>query len=769
MKKIIILLLVIVLCVSCQPKEEVNIVVAETDLDEKPNDDQKQIEELEEPVQVEESPEPVERIEYAKGWNIDPNDYVLELAYEAPTYNKNSPMYTWKTDLSDLNNGNQYTGFTNNQLSMLNENGFVVLPENSLYPALMMHQGYEYSEYMYAPLFITSDIVLHMYHSFYSESMKALELSQYLPDLVTMTSQLYEQVKIDYALGSPEVKEELQYIYAYVAVAAKLLNIPTDLPNEISEMVDLEIDYINKHQGLETSIVFSKNVDYSQYTVRGHYTLHPQLENYFRAMMWFGQTGFQLTDDDEILYEGVSRACMLTHLMMENEENVYKWNDIYKLTKLYSGYSDDLNIFDLKDFMYKVYGRENLNYDSYIDQSYNEVIEDEIPNLRQALIVGQFDEGIGNDMKVGLEFRLMGQRFTPDAYIMQNLMKPVVRPQPSAYDVMTAFGSPLAEEILYENYTTNQAWPGYDDKLFEMKEFIKTYEDWGNNLYNGWLWAIQATLDSDEDKEGLPVFMQNKAWDYKTLTSALGSYAELKHDNVLYAKQPVAERGGGEEPDQPYHYVEPNVDLYSRLLWLAESTKLNLDNYSGVKVEVVEPINQMIELLTTLKNVSIKELEGSQVSDEEFEKLQSIGGYIDSLLFVYKMQLYEQGIELGQRSTSAIISDVATVLDPTMGDSYLEEATGMPYEIYVVCHSNDTTYLAKGYVFSYFEFMNYEKRLTNEEWETIIGFERNDEYGFSQYVGPPYLMTDVMPWTSSYVSEETNDVRWNYEELIWGE
>ena len=32
--------------------------------------------------------------------------------------------------------------------------------------------------------------------------------------------------------------------------------------------------------------------DYSQYKPRGHYTRSETLEKYFKAMMWYGHTGF---------------------------------------------------------------------------------------------------------------------------------------------------------------------------------------------------------------------------------------------------------------------------------------------------------------------------------------------------------------------------------------------------------------------------------------------------------------------------------------------
>ena len=45
--------------------------------------------------------------------------------------------------------------------------------------------------------------------------------------------------------------------------------------------------------------------------------------------------------------------------------------------------------------------------------------------------------------------------------------------------------------------------------------------------------------------EGWPQYMQTEAWAKRSLASFLGSWAELKHDTALYAKQVYGEMGGG--------------------------------------------------------------------------------------------------------------------------------------------------------------------------------------------------------------------------------
>jgi len=70
--------------------------------------------------------------------------------------------------------------------------------------------------------------------------------------------------------------------------------------------------------------------------------------------------------------------------------------------------------------------------------------------------------------------------------------------------------------------------------------------------------------------------MQNQAWARKDLNTLLGSWTELKHDTILYAKQVYAEMGGGMEGVDDRGYVEPNPYLYARLAALVNLTREGL-------------------------------------------------------------------------------------------------------------------------------------------------------------------------------------------------
>ena len=67
--------------------------------------------------------------------------------------------------------------------------------------------------------------------------------------------------------------------------------------------------------------------------------------------------------------------------------------------------------------------------------------------------------------------------------------------------------------------------------------------------------------------------MTTEQWKKKALETYAGSFTELKHDTVLYAKQVMAEMGGGPPEELADRgYVEPETEVYRRFAELAEQT-----------------------------------------------------------------------------------------------------------------------------------------------------------------------------------------------------
>jgi hypothetical protein len=219
--------------------------------------------------------------------------------------------------------------------------------------------------------------------------------------------------------------------------------------------------------------------------------------------------------------------------------------------------------------------------------------------------------------------------------------------------------------------------------------------------------------------------MRNDAWLDKSLSTALASWSELRHDTILYAKQSVtSECGDGEEPPPPPKgYVEPNPHLYSRLIWLNDATRKGLKERGLSTPELDRTAASMDDLLNFLLNVSLKELAGERLTREEYDQIRLIGASLEDLNNRLTAAIGGEGGALISEADEdmAVIADVHTAMVAGVLKC-LEEGVGHADHIYVVVPIEGKLYLTRGSVFSYYEFTWLAKdRLTDEAWQEMLG------------------------------------------------
>jgi len=216
-----------------------------------------------------------------------------------------------------------------------------------------------------------------------------------------------------------------------------------------------------------------------------------------------------------------------------------------------------------------------------------------------------------------------------------------------------------------------------------------------------------------------------------------------------------------------------------------------------LKDDIGRTLDQIIEIQDTLLNVSIKELTNQSITEEENLALYRYGGIIDNLVQILQMNLRRNEVDTSNDYTTALIADVSTIAPNNMfpKGSYLELGNGLPCEIYVVCQTNGNTYLAKGALFNYYEFIS-DKRLTDQEWQTMVGVKKvamvedkesnkyvpmdiydeagnkligEDTFYFEDIIitGPSENMVDKPAWTESFISPEENNITINDMEIYW--
>lgn len=167
--------------------------------------------------------------------------------------------------------------------------------------------------------------------------------------------------------------------------------------------------------------------------------------------------------------------------------------------------------------------------------------------------------------------------------------------------------------------------------------------------------------------------------------TALGTWTELRHDTILYAKQTyatVATSAPGGSPEQPRGYVEPNLRVWERLSALETLTRNVLQKQNVLSANTKDNLDSLSHLLGMLLFISRNELGGQPLTEAEYGFIRGFGDWLD-MMRVRSSYPAEPGQRPGDEAqqTAAIVADVAT--DPNSGQ-VLEEGTGFIQDIYAV-------------------------------------------------------------------------------------
>jgi len=651
--------------------------------------------------------------------------------------------YSISQDLGNVTNANDFF-FSDNAKNLLIKNAFVVTPayHDEFFPL------YETNRYSYTPSFITVDSALHNYHLFFDFLLRQLEEQKLAAELRDLNGKMLSESLNQYeALKGSEWENAAKRNVGFFAVGGKLLDPSVSIPPIVAEEVNQELALIDGHQGIEKSPVMNigskpqeaLKEDYSQYVPRGHYDKTDLLKAYFKSMMWYGRLTFRIKNEDEV------KSAILITLALEKDDNHRSWERIYEPLSFLIGKSDDINYYHFHDLLEKAYGPNVKTAALLTDKdkfaSFLRATETLVPPQINSLPIFQSSIQANREEEIK-GFRFMGQRFTIDASILQRLVyrevgdkskscqafKPEetgclsgARCLPKGLDIPAALGSKEAENILREMGEDQYAC--YRENMSKMQTYLSNLspEHWTQNLYWGWLYQLLPLLETKKD--GYPPFMRNVAWLRKSLNTFLGSWTELKHDTILYAKQVYAELGGGPPQEKDDRgYVEPNPYVYARLAALTRMTIEGLEARGLLTESMKDNLAKLEQLAIYLKTIAEKELDNEALSDEEYEFIRSYGGQLEH--FWLEVNKDEPAFKeaRSQRdylndNPAAIIADVAT--DPN--GWVLEEGTGRIFEIYVVVPIDGKLRITKGGVYSYYEFAwPMTNRLTDGEWRELL-------------------------------------------------
>jgi hypothetical protein len=639
--------------------------------------------------------------------------------------------YTLPLDLSQVQGMDAYA-LSTGQKNGLSGNGFVVQPPS---PGQYreFYQVYESLRYNEVPVFVTTDSVYHVYHLIFDKMLRDLEREYFIATLKSLTTTLLNASHDQFVQSQGTALEDpARRNVAFFAVAGALLGLPDAVPAEAADLVSAELTLINATAGFEISPIWDRTdleddkklrEDYSQYIPRGHYTKSEELKQYFKAMMWYGRMTFRLRDAFETQRALLATQAIRTSATADGIAAETLWKNVYEPTVFIVGKADDLSYTEYGALADSVFGA-GAPISAYSDSAqiaeFMEAAKTLPPPQVNSMWVWIWEDK--TDATKG--FRMMGQRFTLDEYVFGQMIWRNVGTQleprglPKALDFFAALGSGEALSLL--NGMGENQYPNFDKQMTKVQGEIAALQQdtWTQNLYYAWLYSFDPLISAKDSR--YPAFMQNQAWTRKDLHTALASWTELKHDTILYAKQVMAEMGGGGAPEPPHGYVEPNPEAYARLRALAMMTRSGLLNRQLLSETTGGNLDNLIGLLEFLQSAAERELAGQILTDEEYWRIQYYGGALEALTLAATDR--EGGNDYRDLSDqrAALVADVATGLDKTGNLSVLEEGVGQPTVIVVVLP--DSPYrLAVGAVFTYYEFtVAPSERMTDETWQAMV-------------------------------------------------
>ncbi len=677
---------------------------------------------------------------------------------------------------------------------------------------ISLYTAHRYSSSDKAPLFITTDLMAHTKHIVFDKLLQSIEENLFLPKLHTLNTLFLEalqKVNTDnnptaqpetlekallyfqtaealMALGAVRVEQEDEYgrpeiIYKEPDAQTVLAHYPEAVQNEIATMNDAAgFDYSSVFHFADGNAV---KEDYSQYKPRGHYTKNGALSAYFKTMMWFGRIHFLIAaPGPEILKANLSAgtpeqshtlieqmeavALLITEIVHRNPQLYKKWTALFDPITALIGASDDLSFkellplwesFSVQDF--STWSSKPENLEAFMLAAHKKL---KPPAISGSSVFYAPSEGTGQlsadgstvDRKPPMGWRLFGQRFTLDSYLHGLVSSPRLygRTSVKGLDIMTAFGSKTADSLLRSDYET---FPKMKKILTAAAQSVNTEpENFFGNTYYGSVLKEIALQAQFEQGAGF-YFTESPTWNTKALLSAHGTWAELRHDTILYVKQNYAELGGGGDVELtvrtkqvplPVHYIEPNIRFWKNTATSIDALINVLNPYQLIDEDYMTALQELKKIAEKALKISILEWNDQPVSAEDLLWISKIPSYLGRIILPgYSSIVDEDALRM------ALVADVFTNAESGI---VLETAVGIPYRMYVPLNDRQGgKRIAIGYCFNYYEFEQpISGRLNNEQWKQAVyqDYEKNETDGDSTFA--PETLETLKPFWAQNIS-----------------
>ncbi|MBI3922700.1 MAG: DUF3160 domain-containing protein [Armatimonadetes bacterium] len=569
--------------------------------------------------------------------------------------------------------------------TMLRRNGFVVLDsitQTDLAGCYDRHRNEG------LPLFVTTDAMLHLWYELHRSLLQSAERQPLYPRLCEAVATL-SQTASTLRKHSPDAVSQSALLDAAVTLAVSecLLLDDARVPADLRPAVNAWVSKVRAH----SEVAPYPGEDFTQYTVRGHYTDSPELSRYFRGSMWLSRRFMEVepaagNDADAPLRRAVALAAILraaptarAKLGRINAARQY-------LAGVPNGISLEQFLFALDRVKGKKWSLPDALRPAALASLRKELAKDEYP--KSPVFTRPTVPGVPFPEKV---VSLLPDFAIPDSVLFQSTMSPGVpgRSLPRGLEVAAALGSEVAQRQI------QLADPQAAQVLSVVNRNRPLVRQADRSVYDGWLQTLSTLFLPDP--RGFE-FMRGEAWHFEKTNTCMSSWAHLRHSYILYGAQPGAPGSAAAIPRYHLALVEPIPPFFHELAGLAERTSLTLRKYGALAREKEPLLDTFIAKCHEFETCAELELQG-KLTEEQADKIAGFGSWLEGFHLI----------------SQPLVADVAT----GMQGEILHAATGsfnpmlvMPDRVQGVAYI--------GWVMSYYEFVRPGfRRLTDAEWQKM--------------------------------------------------
>ncbi|MET0283961.1 MAG: DUF3160 domain-containing protein [Polyangiales bacterium] len=608
-----------------------------------------------------------------------------------------------------------------NELAKLGRQGFVIAPRQKF---SNFASGYRTIYMLDLPVYVSLDAILETVHLSYDSILKNVEQSFLIGELTTLLRDARTRLP---AVADEQARRDLDL---YFAVALSLLDDVTAAPvaGADAEEIAKLVSKARAESGIIKVDLFGvlRDVDFSQFKPRGHYEDSEDLKKYFRATMWLGRTDFRLIermpDGTHVFRRRQLQAALGLRDVVQGAGRA-AFDQVDKVVSAFVGEHDYMELRQL-DALVADLGDLSARDDQAIAQT---IIEKGYGAQRIASqVIFKSAGSTGQTVPLGRSFALLGQRYTVDSHVFSNVVYDRVlhdgfphRYLPNPLDAAyAAIGNDTALPLLKSELTQY----AYAPELERMRLLIDAHGDgyWGENLYNLWLSSLRAASPTPAaSTHGLSSVMGSDAWQRRVLNTQLASWAELRHDTILYVKQSYTDGIACEFPDG---YVDPYPEAFERLrlyaLKGAETVAL-LPSTNDLGTRIKAYFDELATVSTMLRDMAMQERTGTPFDAAQMaflnDAVKTNGGVCggpETYTGWYARLLFDKSDE----DMEPTIADVHTDPGGNRPAKVLHVGTGLPRLMVVTANTCEGPRAYVGVASAYHEVITGLDRLTDSTW-----------------------------------------------------